>query len=231
MRCVKLEMLHNARTPAEFVAIETSMDRVPTLSITGTVSRSAVGALRDLSAAGGASIACCIASATETFLLRPLPRSTHSTYSTTTVTSTRSQWCFISRACGSRRPGSSSVRLLAFAATGVGVARGWRARCDLRGFQGPHRCLPSTPRALTPGALRRLSSGATNGGPAGCRGVSSTAASAARRSRVLAGRSQLERGAVVGIVDRLAKDGHLRVVRTPHEPNRYSLPWEENADE
>ena len=47
---VKLEMLHNARSPAEFVGIEQSTDSVPTLSITGTASRAAVGALRDLSA-------------------------------------------------------------------------------------------------------------------------------------------------------------------------------------
>jgi len=47
---VKLEMLHGARDPAEFVALEANLDRIPTLPITSTASRGAVGALRDLSA-------------------------------------------------------------------------------------------------------------------------------------------------------------------------------------
>jgi predicted nucleic acid-binding protein len=47
---VKLEMLHNARSPTEFIALEANLDRVSTLPITATDSRAAVGALRDLSA-------------------------------------------------------------------------------------------------------------------------------------------------------------------------------------
>jgi predicted nucleic acid-binding protein len=45
---VKLEMLHNARNPAEFRQIEDMMDRMLTLRITTTASLAAVAALRKL---------------------------------------------------------------------------------------------------------------------------------------------------------------------------------------
>jgi predicted nucleic acid-binding protein len=48
-------MLHSARNPAEFIALEASMDRMQTLRITGTASYAAVGALRDLSDRAGPS--------------------------------------------------------------------------------------------------------------------------------------------------------------------------------
>jgi predicted nucleic acid-binding protein len=49
---VKLEMLHNARNPSEFFAMETQLDLITTLPIDVHASRAAVGALRDLAVAG-----------------------------------------------------------------------------------------------------------------------------------------------------------------------------------
>jgi predicted nucleic acid-binding protein len=46
----KLEVLHSAQNPADFLEIEERLDRLETLRITATASDAAVGALRDLSA-------------------------------------------------------------------------------------------------------------------------------------------------------------------------------------
>ena len=50
---VKLELLHNARNPAAFLATEEQLDTITTLPITATASQGAVGALRDLAAGPG----------------------------------------------------------------------------------------------------------------------------------------------------------------------------------
>lgn len=50
---VKLELLHNARTRADFLRTEEQLDSMTTLPITTTASDAAVGALRDLSAGMG----------------------------------------------------------------------------------------------------------------------------------------------------------------------------------
>lgn len=47
---VKLELLHDARSPQAFVEVEERLDSVGSLPITTTASHAAIGALRDLSA-------------------------------------------------------------------------------------------------------------------------------------------------------------------------------------